>query len=73
LHAANISPWYVESSSLIETDLTNPSLALGDGAAMTTGVTAHAVAIKFFVELTFADVLVDDVAKGGHGTPAGLF
>ena len=31
--------------------------------------TANPVAVEFFVQLAFANVLVDDVAKGRHGRP----
>jgi hypothetical protein len=33
---------------------------------MTTGITAHSVAVEFLVEFAFAHVLVDDIAKGSH-------
>jgi hypothetical protein len=36
---------------------------------MTAGVTADAVAVELLVQVAFANVLVNDVAKGRHESP----
>src|SRR5271167_646703 len=73
LHPTHISPGYVKRATLVVAHFANPGLAIGNGTGMTAGITAHAVAIKFFVEFAFADVFVDDIAKGGHATPLDPF
>ena len=35
---------------------------------MSAGKTTQPIAIKFLVEIAFADVFVENVAKGGHDT-----
>jgi hypothetical protein len=72
LHPAHISPRHVERARLVVAYLANSGLTVGDGTAMTAGVAAHPIAIEFLVQITFTDVLVNDVAKGRHGKPLGL-
>ena len=66
LHAADVSPGNIKLSSLIEANFADAGLCVGDGTTVSAGETAHAITIKFFVKLTFANVFVEDLAKGGH-------
>src|SRR5271154_49853 len=70
LHSGGVSPRHVEGSAAVVADFADAGLTFGNGAAMTAGETADAVAFEFFVErgLRFADLLVEDVAEGGHGS-----
>src|SRR5271155_3900851 len=69
LHAAHIAPGHVKGSTLVVTNLADSGLAVGNGAAMAAGIAAHAIAVEFLVEITFSNVLVQDVAQGGHVEP----
>ncbi len=69
LHSADITPGHIECAALVVPHLADAGLTIGNGAAVTAGVAAHAVAIELLVEITLADVLVNDVAEGGHGEP----
>ena len=66
LDAADIAPGYIERSSPVVPDFADPRLAVGDGAAMSAGVAAHAVAIEFLIEVSLANFLIDDLAQGWH-------
>ncbi len=66
LHAAYISPRHIKRSTLIEADFADAGLAIGNGTAMSAGKTTQPIAIKFFIENSFANVFVENVAKGGH-------
>jgi len=66
LYPTNISPRNVESASAVVADLANSRLAFVDRAAVSAGVTANTLSIELFVEITFTDARIDDVAKGGH-------
>jgi hypothetical protein len=67
LRAANVSPRDVQRASAVVAHLANPRLPIRDGATMTAGITTHPIAVEFFVEVAFSNLLVDDFAKGGHG------
>jgi len=41
-------------------------LSVGNGAAVPAGETPDTIAIKLLVEIAFADILVNDFAKGRH-------
>jgi hypothetical protein len=66
LHAANVSPGHVELTSLVESDFTNAGLSFGNWAAMSARETADPVALDWFVEIAFPDVLIQDFMEGGH-------
>jgi hypothetical protein len=66
LHSAGISPRNQQYSATIKTNLANSWLSIGNGAAMTAGETPDTIAIKLLVEIAFADILVNDFAKGRH-------
>jgi hypothetical protein len=68
LHAAYVAPGNVEGATLVVANLANPGLALRNRTAVSTGVAVDTVAIELLVQLTFAHVLVDDLAQSGHGT-----
>ena len=67
LHAADVSPGYIQLAAAIEANFADTELAFGNRAAMATGVAAHPVAIEFFVEIAFADILLEQLAEGSHG------
>jgi hypothetical protein len=49
LHPAYIAPRDVECSLTVEAHFADPGLPIGNGAAVSTGVAPHAVAIDLFV------------------------
>jgi hypothetical protein len=59
----------VESAAAVVADFANASLAFRDGAAMAAGKTAEAIVLELLVEtrIGFANLLVEDGTKGGHG------
>ena len=67
LHSANIAPGNIQSAALVVADLADSGLTFGNRTAMAAGVTTNPIAIQFFVEITFTNVLINDVAKSGHG------
>src|SRR5450631_1962340 len=70
LHSGNISPGNVERATVVEANLTDTGLSLGNGAAMAAGIAAHTIAFQLFPEggVAFADAVVSrqDVAQRGH-------
>ena len=70
LHAGGVSPWNEEGAGAIEADFADSGLAVRDGAAVSAGEAADAVVVEFFVKRGggFADVVVEDLAEGGHWT-----
>src|SRR5262249_61289183 len=52
-----------------EADLAYTRLAIGNRAAMPAGVTTDASATERFVQFAFADVLINQIAKGRHRGP----
>ena len=73
LHSAYVAPGHVQSAALVVADLADSGLAFRNGTAMTAGVAAHPVAIEFLVEIALTNILVNDVAKGGHRKPLPAF
>jgi hypothetical protein len=69
LHAADVSPGYKELATLVVTYLADSGLTFRNGAAVTTGEAADPVAIKLFVQVPLADVVINDFTKGRHGKP----
>jgi len=61
LHYTGVAPGNVQSPASVVANLADTRLALGDGAAVTTGKTADPVAVKSLVKLTLADILVNDI------------
>ena len=68
LHATYIAPRYVERPPAIETDFADSHLPVGNGTAVSAGVTAYAVAVERFAQLRrrYADVPFQDFLKGWH-------
>jgi len=69
LHATHIAPGNIESSATVIADFANSRLAFRDGTGVTTGVTANAIPVQLLVQLTFADLLIDDVFERRQTTP----
>ena len=65
LHAAHVTPRYVELSASIEPDLANAELGVRDAAAVPAGEAAHKSAVELLVELALADVFLEDVPQCG--------
>ena len=66
LHAAHVSPRHVESAAPVVTHLANSRLTLWNWTAVSTGKTAHSIAIEFLVKIALTHILVNDVAQGWH-------
>jgi hypothetical protein len=66
LHSADVSPRHVEFPALVVADLANAGLTFRDRTAVSAGEAANSIAINFFVKLSFADVLIEYFAEGGH-------
>jgi hypothetical protein len=49
LYPTHIAPGGVERSAAVEADFANPSLPVGDGAAMSAGIAANPVAVQLVV------------------------
>src|SRR6185312_5592916 len=69
LHTADISPRYIERSAFVEAYLADSRLAVSDGATVTTRITADTIAVQLFVEIAFADLLIENFAQRGQSTP----
>ena len=63
LHAAHVAPGHVELAAAIEADLADARQAVGDGTAVAAREATHAVSVKLFVEVSLADVRVQNFAK----------
>src|SRR6185437_15821194 len=66
LHSAHVAPGDMEHAALVVAHFANAGLTVRNGTAVTTGVAAHPVAIQLLVQIAFTDILIDDVAQGGH-------
>jgi hypothetical protein len=68
LHSADVTPRNVQRASAIKTHLADAGLSFWNRAAMPTGKTAHAIAIKLFdqARIGLSNALVKDLAEGGH-------
>jgi hypothetical protein len=66
LYPAGISPRNQQYSATIKTNLANSWLSIRDRAAVTAGETPDTIAIKLLVQVAFANILVNDFAKGRH-------
>src|SRR4051794_744 len=69
LHAADVSPGYKELATMVVTYFADSGLTIRNGTTVTTGEAAYPVAVKFFVQVPLADVVVNDFTKGRHGEP----
>jgi hypothetical protein len=68
LHSAGVAPGNVQGPAAVVANLADTRLALWDRAAVTTGKTAHAVAIKPLVKFALADIFVNDIPQRRHTT-----
>lgn len=70
LHSGNVAVGNVERAAVIEANLADAGLSVGNRATVTAGITADAIAIELFPEsgIAFADAGVgrQDVTQGGH-------
>src|SRR4051812_29950753 len=68
LDAANVPPWNVQLAAAVVANLADSCLALGNGAGVSAGVAAEAIAIEVFDQLGrgLAHVRVENVFEGGH-------
>jgi hypothetical protein len=73
LHSAHVAPGDIQGAALVIADLANPRLAFRNGTAMSAGITPNPIVLEFFVQITFANVLVNDVAKSRHAKPLSAF
>jgi hypothetical protein len=66
LYTPDISPRHIKDAVAVVAYLAHTGLAFRHRTAMSTGKTTYSLAIKFLVEFTLADLLVDDGAEGCH-------
>jgi len=70
LHSGNIAPGNVERATVVEANLADTGLSLGNRAAVAAGIAAYAIAIQLFPKggFAFADALVrrQNVVQRGH-------
>lgn len=70
LHSRDITPRSVELATVIEANLTDSGLSLGNWTAVTAGIAANTIAIQFFPKsgVGLADVLIyrQNIAQRGH-------
>ena len=68
LHSADVSPWNIERPTAVEANFADARLSVGNRAAVSAGITAHAIAIKLLdqVRVGLSNALIKDVAEGGH-------
>ena len=60
LHSRDIAPWGVKGAALVEANLADPGLSVGNRTAVPAGIAAHSIAIQFLPE-------------GGGGFPDAVF
>jgi hypothetical protein len=74
LRSGDVSPGHVERSAAVITNLANAGLAVGDGATVSARKTADAILVELLVEkrVSFADSIIENIAKGGHGFLASI-
>src|SRR5215469_1509452 len=68
LHSAGVAPRNVQGPASVVANLADTRLALWDRAAVTTGKTAHAVAVKSLVKFALAAIFVNDIPQRRHTT-----
>ena len=77
LHSGDVAPGNVERAPVVEANLADAGLSLGNRAAVAAGITAHAIAIQLFPKsgVGFADAVVgrQDVLQRGHESILRLF
>src|SRR5258708_10136660 len=70
LHSSDIAPGNIESSTVVETNLTDARLSLGNGTAVAAGVAAYSIAIQLLpksrVAFAHAGVSSQDVVQRSH-------
>jgi hypothetical protein len=69
LRSGNVSPGDVEFSTAVVANLADAGLTLEDGTAMSAGKAADAIFVEGLVEVRigFANSIIENGAKGGHG------
>ena len=77
LHSSDVAPGNVERAAVIEANLADTGLSLGNRAAVAAGIAAHSIAIQLLPEgrVAFADSLVgsQNIAQRGHESILRLF
>src|SRR5260370_28226623 len=77
LNSGNIAPGNIERATVIEANLADAGLSLGNWAAVAAGIAAHSIAIQLFPKsgVAFADsgVSRQNVAQRGHVSILRLF
>jgi hypothetical protein len=66
LHSTDIAPGNIQLASLVEADLAHARLTFRNRATVAARVAANAIALNRLVQVARADVLIQDLAKGGH-------
>jgi hypothetical protein len=68
LHSADVPPGNVELTAAIKAHFADTRLTVGNGATVSAGEAAHAIAVKFLnqVGIGLSDAGIEDVAEGGH-------
>jgi hypothetical protein len=77
LNSGDIAVGNIERATVIEANLADTGLSLGNRAAVAAGIAAHSIAIQLFPEgrVAFADSLVgsQNIAQRGHESILRLF
>ena len=68
LYSAGVAPGNVQGPASVIANLADTRLALWDWATVTTGKTAHAVAVESLVKFALADTFVNDIPQRRHTT-----
>jgi hypothetical protein len=70
LHSGNVAPGNVKRAAMVKPNFADSGLPVGNWAAVSTGIAAHAIAIEFLPEcrVAFADALVGrkNILQRGH-------
>ena len=69
LYSAYIAPRDIQCAAPVVTYLAYSGLTIRNRTTVAARVTANPTTIKLLVEITFANVFVDNVAQGWHEAP----
>jgi hypothetical protein len=74
LRSGDVSPGHVECSATVVANFAHAGLTIGDGATVSAGKTADAILVEPLVKMgiSFADSLIENTAKSGHGILASI-
>jgi hypothetical protein len=74
LSSGDVAPGHVEGSAAVIADFADAGLTFGDGATVSARKTADAIFVELLVEkrVSFADSIIENTAKGGHGILASI-